>query len=63
MSRGVFVSKNGVVSKAIGFQPKEALLFAPSDKSSSQILRDQRSAMKRNNKQIKDRFAQASKKA
>ncbi|MGZ7441188.1 hypothetical protein [Paenibacillus sp. TH7-28] len=63
MSRGVFVSKNGVVSKAVGFQPKEALLFAPSDKNSSQILRDQRSAMKRNNKQIKDRFAQASKKA
>ncbi|MED4602437.1 hypothetical protein P9314_17355 [Paenibacillus validus] len=59
MSTGVFVSKNGSVSEAIGTQPKEALLFAPSRKSSSQILREQRAAMKRNNKHIKDRFSRA----
>ncbi|MFD1178599.1 hypothetical protein ACFQ3W_20175 [Paenibacillus puldeungensis] len=63
MSSGVFVSKNGVVSKAVGSQPKEALLFAPSDKNSSQILREQRTAMKKSSKQIKDRFTQASKRA
>ncbi|GIO88740.1 hypothetical protein J25TS5_56720 [Paenibacillus faecis] len=63
MSAGVFVSKNGRVSKAVGAQPKEALLFAPASKNSSQILREQRTAMKRNNKQIKDRFAQATKRA
>lgn len=63
MSAGVFVSKNGVVTKAVGYQPKEALLFAPSKKNSSQILREQRTAMKHNNKQIKDRFAQATKRA
>ncbi|MEK4510685.1 hypothetical protein EJP82_07200 [Paenibacillus anaericanus] len=63
MRTGAFVSKNGVVSKAVGVQPKEALLFAPSKKNSSQILREQRIAMKHNNKQIKDRFAQATKRA
>ncbi|GGG06160.1 hypothetical protein [Paenibacillus aceti] len=63
MGSGVFVSKNGRVSKAIGIQPKEALLFAPSKKNSSQILQEQRVAVKRNNKQIKDRFAQATKRA
>ncbi|MEF2965978.1 hypothetical protein V3851_09060 [Paenibacillus sp. M1] len=63
MSTGVFVSKNGRVTKAVGNQPKEALLFAPLAKNSAQILREQRSAMKRNNKQIKDRFAQATKRA
>jgi hypothetical protein len=60
---GVFVSKNGRVSKAIGIQPKEALLFAPPKKNSSQILEEQRIAVKRNSKQIKDRFAQATKRA
>lgn len=63
MSSGVFVSKNGRVTKAVGNQPKEALLFAPLAKNSSQILREQRMAMKRTNKQIKDRLAQASKRA
>lgn len=62
-SSGVFVSKNGIISKAVGNQPKEALLFAPSRKNSSEILREQRKAMKQDNKQIKDRFAQATKRA
>lgn len=61
MSTGVFVSKNGNVSEVVGVQPREALLFAPSRKSSGQILREQRASMKRNNKHIKDRFAQATK--
>jgi len=63
MGSGVFVSKNGRVSKAIGIQPKEALLFAPPKQNSSQILEEQRIAVKRNSKQIKDRFAQATKRA
>ncbi|WP_055108295.1 hypothetical protein [Paenibacillus ihumii] len=61
MSTGVFVSKNGKVTEAVGTQPKEALLFAPSKKTSSQILREQRTAMKRNNQRIKDRFNEATK--
>ena len=59
MSTGVYVSKNGRVTEAVGAQPKEALLFAPFEKISTQILREQRSAMKRNNSHIKDRFARA----
>lgn len=61
MSAGVFVSINGIVSRAKGSQPKDALLFAPTHKNSSQIVRDQRIAMKQANQQIKDRFAQANK--
>ncbi|MNJ72172.1 hypothetical protein [Paenibacillus fonticola] len=61
MSSGVFVSKNGKVTEAVGIQPKEALLFAPSRKSSSQIWREQRTAMKRENKRIRDRFNEATK--
>ncbi|MNJ41389.1 hypothetical protein D3C77_363120 [compost metagenome] len=63
MSAGVFVSINGIVSRAKGSQPKEALLFSPTKKNSSQILREQRIAMKHANKQIKDRFAKANKRA
>lgn len=59
----VFVSKNGMVSKAVGAQPKDALLFAPDERNSSHILREQRSSMKRSSKQIKDRFALATKRA
>lgn len=59
----VFVSKNGMVSKAVGAQPKDALLFAPDERNSSHMLREQRSSMKRSSKQIKDRFALATKRA
>lgn len=59
----VFVSKNGKVSKAVGLQPKDALLFVPEERNSSHILKEQRSAMKQSSKQIKDRFALATKRA
>jgi len=54
-----YVSKNGRVSLAIGVQPKDALLFAPSKKSSEQVIREQRDSWKRNNELILDRFAKA----
>lgn len=61
MSAAIYVSKNGKVSEAIGVQPKEALLFAPSSQSSAQVLKEQRAALKRNHKHIKERFALATK--
>ncbi|MDF2814228.1 MAG: hypothetical protein K0Q81_428 [Paenibacillus sp.] len=55
----VYVSIDGKVSLAIGEQPKDALLFAPTKKSSAQVIREQRDSWKRNNQMIKDRFEEA----
>ncbi|MFM9278488.1 hypothetical protein [Paenibacillus jiagnxiensis] len=59
MTTKVYVSKNGVVSEAIGSQPKDALLFAPSKKSTSQVIQEQRASRLRNSQFIKERFAEA----
>jgi hypothetical protein len=55
----VYVSKNGKVSLAIGEQPKDALLFAPSKKSTTQLVKEDLSAWKLSNSIIQERFAQA----
>lgn len=55
----VYVSKNGKVSLAVGEQPKDALLFAPSKKSSTQLVNEDLSAWKLSNSIIQERFAKA----
>ncbi|MDF2652678.1 MAG: hypothetical protein K0Q73_8483 [Paenibacillus sp.] len=55
----VYVSIDGKVSVAVGDQPKDALLFAPSKKSSAQVIREQRASWRFNNQMIKDRFEEA----
>ncbi|BBI31672.1 MULTISPECIES: hypothetical protein [Cohnella] len=57
----VYVSKNGKVSLAVGDQPKDALLFAPSKKSSAQLVKEDLSAWKLSNSIIQERFAKATK--
>lgn len=58
---GVFVSTNGEVGAVMGTPSKDALLFAPSKKSTSQIVREQRAAQRRNSQLIRERFAAATK--
>ncbi|TVY01188.1 hypothetical protein [Cohnella terricola] len=55
----VYVSKNGKISLAIGEQPKDALLFAPSKKSSAELVHEDLSAWKLTNSFIQERFAKA----
>ena len=59
MSTGVYVLNNGKISEADGMEPKDALLFAPSDKSSAQLVSEQRAALKLNTQFILARFAAA----
>ncbi|CAM4390420.1 hypothetical protein L1N85_23825 [Paenibacillus alkaliterrae] len=59
MKTKVYVSLNGVVKEAVGSQPKDALLFAPSVKSISQVIKEQREARSKNSKFIKERLAEA----
>ncbi|WP_138494862.1 hypothetical protein [Paenibacillus pinistramenti] len=59
MASKVYVSLNGVVSEAVGAQPKDALLFASSNKSSAQVIREQRAARQKNSQLIKERLEMA----
>ncbi|TDQ36379.1 hypothetical protein [Aureibacillus halotolerans] len=59
MASKVYVSLNGVVSEAIGTQPKDALLFAPSKKSVSQVIHEQRANRRKNSQLIKERLDEA----
>jgi len=55
----VYVSKNGEVTLAVGAQPRDALLFAPSKKSFAEAAAEQREAWRRSNRLIQERFAEA----
>jgi hypothetical protein len=55
----VYVSLDGVVKEAVGTQPKNALLFAPSKKSAAQVIREQRANRQRNSQFIKERLDEA----
>jgi len=57
----VYVLKDGKISLATGTQPKDALLFAPSGKSSSQVIKEDRAAWKVSNSLIQQRFKEATK--
>ncbi|GIP34315.1 hypothetical protein [Paenibacillus sp. J2TS4] len=59
MATKVYVSLNGVISEAVGTQPKEALLFAPSKKSAAQVILEQRANRRRNSQFIKERLEEA----
>ncbi|MCM3131003.1 MULTISPECIES: hypothetical protein [unclassified Paenibacillus] len=52
----VYVSINGVVSEAVGSQPKDALLFAISPKTAAQIISEQRTHRRRNSELLKERL-------
>lgn len=59
MKHEVYVSKEGQVSVAVGDQPKDALLFAPSKKSTGQIVREHRSSWRKNIALITERLHSA----
>jgi hypothetical protein len=59
MATKVYVSLNGVVTEAVGTQPKDALLFAPSKKSAAQVILEQRENRRRNSHFIKERLEEA----
>lgn len=59
MATKVYVSLNGVVTEAVGTQPKDALLFAPSKKSAAQVIREQRANRRKNSQFIKERLDEA----
>ncbi|RAV13349.1 hypothetical protein [Paenibacillus contaminans] len=59
MATKVYVSLNGVVSEAVGTQPKNALLFAPSKKSAAQVILEQRANRRKNSQFIKERLDEA----
>ncbi|MFB9331046.1 hypothetical protein ACFFSY_34365 [Paenibacillus aurantiacus] len=54
----VFVLKEGKVSLAVGAQPKDALLFAPS-KQAAQAIQEDRARWKRDSELMRERFALA----
>lgn len=56
MATKVFVSLNGVVKEAVGTQPKDALLFASSKKSVTEVIREQRKNRQKNSDLIKERL-------
>lgn len=56
MSAKLFVSKRGKVSTGGGNRSKESLVFAPSNKNSAQVIREQRETTRQNSKIIKDRY-------
>jgi hypothetical protein len=55
----VYVLKNGKVTIAVGAQPKDALLFASSKKTSAQLIREDKAKCKRNYDFMKERFTAA----
>ncbi|CAM3398913.1 hypothetical protein [Paenibacillus lupini] len=59
MATKVYVSLNGVVTEAVGTQPKDALLFAPSKKSAAQVIVEQRANRRRNSQFIRERLEEA----
>lgn len=59
MATKVYVSLNGVVKEAVGIQPKDALLFAPSKKSAAQVIFEQRATRRKNSQFIKERLDEA----
>jgi hypothetical protein len=59
MANKVYVSYNGVVSEAVGPQPKDALLFASFNKSAAQVIREQRENRLRNSQHIKQCLEEA----
>lgn len=59
MATKVYVSLNGVVTEAIGTQPKDALLFASSKKSAAQVILEQRASRRKNSQFIKERLEEA----
>lgn len=61
MKQNVLASYNGKIFEATGALPKDALVFAPSQKSSAQIIAEQRASQKLNSKLIKARFEAATK--
>ncbi|CAG7646508.1 hypothetical protein PAESOLCIP111_05178 [Paenibacillus solanacearum] len=59
MATKVYVSLNGVVTEAIGTQPKDALLFASSKKSAAEVILEQRANRRKNSQFIKERLEEA----
>ncbi|QHW30557.1 hypothetical protein GZH47_06615 [Paenibacillus rhizovicinus] len=59
MATKVYVSLNGAVTEAVGTQPKDALLFAPSKKSMTQVILEQRKTRRSNSQFIKERLEEA----
>jgi len=53
----VYVSKNGVVSVAVGEQPKDALLFVSPNKSFQDMLQEQKEESAKALELIRSRFA------
>ncbi|WP_438447095.1 hypothetical protein [Gorillibacterium sp. sgz5001074] len=59
MDTKVYVSLNGVVSEAVGPQPKDALLFVSSNISVKQVILEQRKIRQKNSQFIKECLEEA----
>ncbi|MCK8488273.1 hypothetical protein M0651_13930 [Paenibacillus sp. MBLB2552] len=59
METMVYVSLNEVVTEAVGTQPKDALLFAPSKKSAAQVILEPQANRRRSSQFIKERLEKA----